>query len=155
MRTLVLAFWLWIGICAAGQPVSAQGSADDYQRSERLAAQARSLPVSGLVRPNWIGTGARFWYRNASSNGKTEWVLVDPASGKVRRFASEVDMRKEVGSGAGETALPMLSQVPATSGGDAETEMVFQKDLRIPVELSWAPSPSERRRYATLAPGGR
>lgn len=73
-----LLFAIWLG------PAWAQGTREDYVRAERfLPGNVRRLVFEGEVAPRWIGTSARFWYRNEKPD-RTEFVLVDAARGERR-----------------------------------------------------------------------
>ncbi len=76
---------------AASRPALAQENAGQARRSLTAADYARAekfmrYNLEGLVlraglRPNWL-PGDRFWYRNAVENEGSEFILIDPRSGK-------------------------------------------------------------------------
>ncbi|HLJ56601.1 MAG TPA: prolyl oligopeptidase family serine peptidase [Chthonomonadaceae bacterium] len=84
-RALPLVFvsmLLWLGI----PPCSAQGTAQDYERSNNLRRLTAGKVIRAAVTPHWIEGTGRFWYRNDLLGGRREFVLVDPA-GPVKRPA--------------------------------------------------------------------
>ncbi|MGH9854210.1 MAG: hypothetical protein ACREBD_30575, partial [Blastocatellia bacterium] len=59
--------------------VKAQGTMADYERAAGLRDKLQGLTVNAPERANWIGAGARFWYRK-SVKGGYEFVLFDAAT---------------------------------------------------------------------------
>lgn len=67
-------------LLAAGAAL-AQGTADDYKRSDALGARLRGKVFRTRVEPTWFAGDRRFWYRNDLAKGEREYVLVDADAG--------------------------------------------------------------------------
>ena len=65
---------------SVGPGVMAQGTAADYARANALGKTVQGKVVRASVEPNWIGNGSRFWYRNDLTEGRREFILVDPTT---------------------------------------------------------------------------
>ncbi|MFO0914050.1 MAG: prolyl oligopeptidase family serine peptidase [Pirellulales bacterium] len=59
----------------------AQGSREDYQRAESLAARCQNLLTHTVRDPRFLGGGRQLTYVRRVSNGQHEWVVVDCDSG--------------------------------------------------------------------------
>ncbi|MFM7320067.1 MAG: prolyl oligopeptidase family serine peptidase [Armatimonadota bacterium] len=140
---------LSIGMRTAG----AQGSAEDYARSARLAAAARSAARPGDVQPQWIGNGPRFWYRNQRAEG-TVWILVDPTTKTRKEFASRDALRRAVGADLAEATLPMRTVRPTVRDGGDESAIRFENRLSVPVTIEWFAGNGRWNAYGSIAPGG-
>ena len=103
---LILSF---LSICV---PALAQGTAADYARAEGLAKRFSGKVYRASVTPHWI-TGGRFWYRNDLSDGRREFVLVDPAKAtKTPAFDAvklAVALSKTLGKPVDPNRLPVES----------------------------------------------
>src|SRR5579862_2835539 len=56
----------------------AQGTRADYERANSLPKRVAGKVFRASVKPHWIGGSGYFWYRNDLSEGRREFVLVDP-----------------------------------------------------------------------------
>jgi dipeptidyl-peptidase-4 len=66
------------GFCLAlPMLATAQGARADYERANTLSKTVAGKVFRASVKPEWIGTGNRFWYRNDLADGKREFILVD------------------------------------------------------------------------------
>ncbi len=55
---------------------------DDYARAERyMPYNTNPLMTNGAVRATWLPNSNRFWYRNQLADGRSEFVMVDAATG--------------------------------------------------------------------------
>ncbi len=67
----------------ASKEAVAQGSREDYARSDSYDRRTRGLVFRDSVRPNWFGQQMdRFWYRIGTSKDSHQYVLVDTAAAK-------------------------------------------------------------------------
>ena len=60
----------------------AQGTRADYARADALLDQTANKSFREYIRPQWIAGGTSFWYANALSDNKTEYVKVDAVRGE-------------------------------------------------------------------------
>ncbi len=76
-------------LCVAGfvcSTLEAQGSLDDYMRSQQLSGRTRNKVFRDEVEPEWFENGSRFWYRVKRSPSSWRYIFVDAVKG-VRRDA--------------------------------------------------------------------
>jgi dipeptidyl aminopeptidase/acylaminoacyl peptidase len=73
---------LGLSLLGAAAPAWGQGTAQDYERSEKLYRRMRNKVFRTRVAPHWFDQGKRFWYRNDLKDGAREFVLVDADAGK-------------------------------------------------------------------------
>jgi dipeptidyl aminopeptidase/acylaminoacyl peptidase len=87
-------------------------TAKDYEHAESfLTYNTSSLIDHGSVRPNWIA-GDRFWFRDLHAKG-SEFILVDPATGKLAAPFDQVKLASALSAASGKTFdgghLPFMS----------------------------------------------
>src|SRR4051812_39923712 len=58
------------------------GSRADYERAASLTARTQGKTFGTKVDPHWVPSGDSFWYRKDLPDGKTEFVLVNAATGQ-------------------------------------------------------------------------
>jgi dipeptidyl aminopeptidase/acylaminoacyl peptidase len=102
-RTLRLRLVVIVVAALAPRTGSAQGTAEDYARAERLREQTRGKVSSASVTAHWLAGGDRFWYRREHPAGTREFVVVDARTG-TRRPA--FDHARLAAALAGATAMP-------------------------------------------------
>ncbi|KAJ2965992.1 hypothetical protein NQ176_g10352 [Zarea fungicola] len=71
--------------------------------------------ASSRVKPHWLGSGDKFWYRIELPENKYEFILVDAANGSCQRGLSEDTLTQKVKQLTGET--PDLASL---TGNDPE-----------------------------------
>lgn len=74
---------IFLGFAAwASMPsqVTAQGTAADYERTERIAKALQGC-TQPTVTPYWLPSNESFWYRKVDAKNGVEFVLVDAAQG--------------------------------------------------------------------------
>lgn len=82
-RQLILLAWICLPSVAPAQSGPAPNAIlESYQRGEDLERRARAAVNRLTLTPNWIESGAAFWYRNALGAGAEEFWLVDSATGR-------------------------------------------------------------------------
>lgn len=87
---LTIAFLL-LFLSSRAQDSTTQITAEDYKRATKfLNFNTNSLVDRANVRPVWLEDG-RFWYRINTAEG-TEYVLVDPKTGKKKTAASRAEL---------------------------------------------------------------
>jgi dipeptidyl aminopeptidase/acylaminoacyl peptidase len=68
---------LWIPVVARSQ-----GTADDYERADKLRQRTPNKVFKSEIKPNWFAENTRFWYRNDLPDGAKEFIVVDVNEGK-------------------------------------------------------------------------
>src|SRR2546421_9253087 len=74
----------FIAVCLlAGltRAAGAQGTLQDYQRSDRLQSLTSGKVFKARVLPHWFRNNNRFWYRNDLLNATKEFILADAERG--------------------------------------------------------------------------
>src|ERR1043165_374382 len=69
--------------------VLAQGTADDYRRSEELNRKYQGLATGLVESPSWIPNTSRMWYRTTVASGAV--FMVADAATKQKRPAFDHD----------------------------------------------------------------
>ena len=73
---------LWLALLV---PIAnAQGTRADYDRAAQLSGLTRDKVFKSVVRPRWLSSDRRFWYRNDLGKGAREFVFVDAVAGERR-----------------------------------------------------------------------
>ena len=78
-------------------------TAKDYEHAEKsfLSYSTSALVDHGSVRPNWI-SGEHFSYRDLNAKG-SEFILVDPATGKLSAAFDAVKLASALSAASGKT----------------------------------------------------
>ena len=64
-------------------PLLSQGSRADYERANGFRESTREKVLNERVRPYWLESGARFWYRSERTDGH-RYLLVNATDGAKR-----------------------------------------------------------------------
>jgi hypothetical protein len=72
-----------LAVVLLGSSAKAQGTADDYRRSEELNRGYQNLATGLVERPTWIGNTSRLWYR-VTVPGGARFVVADAATRQKR-----------------------------------------------------------------------
>jgi dipeptidyl-peptidase 4 len=84
---------------------SAQGSLADYQRAGELRSRTTDKVRNGAIRPRWIDEGKTLWYTRESSEGHTEYVVVDCQSGVLSPIVDLSEVIRSIGDGEGASPI--------------------------------------------------
>jgi dipeptidyl aminopeptidase/acylaminoacyl peptidase len=84
-RSFAIATLLFLVTVIVNSKLSAQGTANDYERAMSLEKKFTGKVFYGNVMPSWIGKTNFFWYENFTPEGK-KYVLID-AKDKTRKEA--------------------------------------------------------------------
>jgi hypothetical protein len=122
----------------AVQPIAAQGTLADYQRSQGLQTKARGLVVNTPGSANWIGATQRFRY-SKSVTGGTQFMLVDASAASKAPAFDHQKLAAAISSvtGGHYTALTLpFAPTPGGRGGrggaapTTTSPLKFADDLR-------------------------
>ncbi len=102
-RSYIMAV-LMLGSLMLSPSLFAQGTKADYERANNLRKNLSGKVLKSAVRPNWFAGNDKFWYRNALSNDKHEFILVDAVEGQ-RQEAFDHQRLAEVLSDELDTAI--------------------------------------------------
>lgn len=138
-------------VFAAGNLV-ASGSAADYQRAESLAWRTEGKVFRDAVAPHWLPDNHSFWYRVATGPNTHEFVLVDAATGEIKRAASTEKLGLPESERISTSAQKSLAPKRTTHTGD-ETTLRLHNTTAGSVEVFWVNESGERRPYGRLRAG--
>lgn len=101
---------------------------EDYRRAERLLPwNLEELVFDADVEPNWIGPGARFWYRNHSRRGK-EFLLVDAAQDRFGPAFDHSRLAEGLSRATGASHTPYALPFDRFEWAENEEAIRFQLD---------------------------
>ena len=81
-RVILPGFYLFTSVAILNaSSASAQGTPEDYERSERLLQRTRNKVFQTSVNPYWSEDGNHFWYCNNLLGGEFEYVWVNAVKG--------------------------------------------------------------------------
>ncbi len=60
-----------------------QGTAQDYERAKTFDARTANLLFGDAIKPQWTETGDQFWFRRTTGPKRSEYVLVETATGAM------------------------------------------------------------------------
>jgi len=130
----------------------AQGTKADYARAQSLAGRTEQKLFRTSLKPHWLPGTNQFWYRVQTEADKFEFVLVDGASGTIRREAN-----------AQALGLPPQEKVSTSQQRGAEvrpsrrtgesTAISFANQMAEAVDLFWVDPEGQRQAYGRVRPG--
>ncbi len=145
----------FVGLVLITGPVAAQGTASDYQRAQQLGGRFANTVFRSQVDPQWLPGGTKFWYRVTIAQGKSEYVLVDAASGKKETFTSQDKLIESLKpeERPKESEANQSDAVPRRSRrtGD-ETYLRFRNRSEGVMRLFWFDTNGQRQAYGTIEP---
>lgn len=108
------------------------------------SAQERTPRVyKDRITPHWFANNTKFWYRNDLAGGKSEFIVIDAATGGRERLD-----KAPAESDAGDLRAELQLRPSARTG--AETTIAFQNKRGQPVELFWIDPEGERKSYGKI-----
>ena len=112
LRRVRVATMVVLGCVAAGRPLAAQGTIEDYRRAAAINNRLAGLTVDIAQMPTWIGP-TRFWYRK-SVKGGNQFVMVDAPSGEKRAPFDHARLAAALTSAASPRAPYTATTLPFT-----------------------------------------
>ena len=138
-------------VFAAGNLV-ASGSAADYQRAESLAWRTERKVFRDAVAPHWLPDNHSFWYRVTTGPNTHEFVLVDAATGEIKRASSAEKLGLPESERISTSAQKSLAPKRTTHTGD-ETTLRLHNTTAGSVDIFWVSESGERKPYGRLRAG--
>jgi len=130
----------------------ADGSAVDFARAESLARRTEGKVFRDAVAPHWLPDNQHFWYHVTTGPDTHEFVLVDAATGEIKRAAAAVKLglpeNEQLSTSAQKSLAPKRT---AHTGG--ETAIRFSNTTAGSVEVFWVDEGGERKPYGRVRPG--
>jgi dipeptidyl aminopeptidase/acylaminoacyl peptidase len=147
-----ICFWISLLAFAGALNLFAGGSAADYARAESLARRTEGKVFRDAVAPHWLPDNRRFWYRVTTGPDAHEFVLVDAATGEIKRAASAEKLGLPENEQLSTSAQKSLAPKRTTHTG-GETAIRFSNTTAGSVEVFWVDEGGERKPYGRLRPG--
>jgi dipeptidyl-peptidase 4 len=144
-----IAFLMLASVCL---PASfASGSSPDYACAESLAQRTEGKVFRDVVIPHWLPDRRHFWYRVANGPDAHEFVLVDAATGEIKRAGSAEKLGLPESGKLATSAQKLLLPKRTTHNGE-ETLVRFHNATAAPVDLFWVDESGARKSYARIRP---
>ena len=127
-------------------------AAVDYSRAMSLAGRIEGKVFRDVVAPHWLPDNRHFWYRVTTGPDSHEYVLVDAATGEIRRAGSAEKLglaKVEPLSTAGLHSLAARHTVQTGNG----TAIRFHNVMSRPAEIFWMDQGGECQPYGRVEPG--
>ena len=126
--------------------------APDIARAESLARRTEGKVFRDTVSPHWLPDRRHFWYRVTTGPDAHEFVLVDAATGEIKRAATAGKLGLPESERLATSAQKSLALKRTTHTGD-ETVIRFHNTTAAPVEIFWVDESGERKTYGRVRPG--
>jgi len=131
--------------------LSSHGTAADFEAALSLAKRTENKVFRDRVQANWLPDGKTCWYRVQTAPGKSEFVLIDAASGRRQTAATLKDLglpEKE----ATKTST-MKIELRSTRRTGESSGIKFINTLAEDVELYWVNQEGGHVRYGGIRAG--
>ena len=126
--------------------LSAQGTAEDYARAERIRLFRNRVSKDSLSW-QWFGNGVLV---TKKKDGKSTFQFVDGETGKV----TESDDKKKLGRSAKKTLLVPKTQWQPSKQGELEVELTFENTFDRPVRIYWSGFNGQLRSFGEVKARG-
>ena len=136
----------------AAQNLFAAGFDENYSHAQSLARRTEGKVFRDAVAPHWLPGNKSFWYRVTTGPDAHEFVLVNAATGEIKRASSAEKLGVTEVEKLSTSALKSLAPKRSTRTG-GETAMRFHNATAAPVELFWVDEGGERKAYGRVRPG--
>ena len=147
---VLLSCSVWITLTCPS-PLLSQGSRADYERANHFRETTRDKVLNERVRPHWLESGARFWYRSERTDGH-RYLIVNATDGAKRDAFDHAKLASALSGATGESIdasdLPMDSiEFGSDDAGAVKTMRFNAKDKGWKCDLeTYEVSESERSR---------
>ena len=125
--------------------------AADFEAALSFPKRTENKVFRDRVQPNWLPDGKTFWYRVQTAPGKSEFVLIEAASGSRKTAAT----LKELGLPGKEAAKTstMKIELRRTQRTGESSGLKLINQLHEDVELYWINQEGGHARYGTVRAG--
>ncbi|MEC7583159.1 MAG: prolyl oligopeptidase family serine peptidase [Planctomycetota bacterium] len=124
---------------------TAQGTAADYQRAERLGNLYRGKVDAGPRKVHWTDDSQTLWF-SQQRDGATEFVRIDIASGERTTATSAAALGLE------DRSLEALAGDARSRGRGAETHITFENRFDRRLRVFWVQANGALRGYGEIGP---
>lgn len=150
MKTIISIFTFTIMFAA--QSLFAADFDNMYSEAQSLALRTEGKVFRDVVTPHWLPDNRHFWYRITTGPDQHEYVLVDAATGEIKRAASAEKIGVNEGERLSTSAQESLFPKRTTHNGN-ETTIRFHNSTTASVDLFWVDDAGERIAYGGVRPG--
>ena len=144
--------YICLALALIAVPSLFAGSAADYARAQSLARRTEGKVFRDAVVPHWLTDNKHFWYRVTTGADTHEYVLVDAATGEIKRAVSAEKLGLPEGEHISTSAQRSLAPKRTTHTGD-ETAIRLNNATAGLVEVFWVDESGERKPYGRLRAG--
>jgi len=140
-----------LALILAAPTLLAQNPAPDFARALGLEKQLENTVFRANVAARWLPGGQRLWYRVQTGPASYEYVLVDAATGQIKRAADAASLG--VPAVTLTTSKDTTTDVRNSARAGEESRIRFTNRTAEPVELVWIKREGLRKSFGKLAPG--
>jgi dipeptidyl-peptidase 4 len=148
----VSSFFVSLAALACALNVHAQDREALYEQAQSLIRRTEGKVFRDTVAPQWLPDNQSFWYRVSIGPDAQEFVLVDAATGAIRRAASAEELGLPEGVRVATSTQRSLEPKRTTRTGD-KTVFRVKNTMADSVEVYWVDQSGERRSYGRVRPG--
>ena len=142
---------LSLAILAGALSLFAGGSPADYERAAALAQRTEGKVFRDVIAPRWLPDNRHFSYRVTTGPDAHEFVLVDAATGEIKRAASAEKLGLPEGEHLSTSTQKSLAPKRTTHTGE-ETAIRLHNTTAGSVDVFWVSEDGERLPYGRLRP---
>ena len=143
---------LALAVLFAGQNVWGDDATGDYSRALSLARRTEGKVFRDAVAPHWLPDNRHFWYRVTTGPDAHEFVLVDAATGEIKRAASAEKLGLPENERLSTSAQKSLAPRRTTHTG-GETAIRLHNVTAATVEIFWVDGGGDHKSYGRVRPG--
>jgi len=145
-------YWIMLLAFTGALNLFAAAGDADYARALSLARRTEGKVFRDAVAPHWLPDNRHFWYRVTTGPDAHEFVLVDAATGEIKRAASAEKLGLPEGEHLSTSTQKSLAPKRTTHTG-GETAIRLSNVTAAPVEVFWVDESGERKPYGRVRPG--
>ncbi len=149
MNTIILPLTLAV-VLTAGNLFA--GQAVDYSRALSLGGRFEGKVFRDVVVPHWLPDNRHFWYQVTTGPGTREYVLVDAATGRMKRAGSAETLGLPNTEPLSTSGLHSLASRHSTRTGE-ETAIRFRNVMTRPANIFWMNESGGQQSYGRVEPG--
>jgi dipeptidyl aminopeptidase/acylaminoacyl peptidase len=127
-------------------------TAIDYSLARSLAQRTEGKVFRDALAPHWLPDNQHFWYRVTTGPDTHEYVLVDAATGEIKRASSAEKLGVTEGGRVSTSSQRSLAPKRTTHTGN-ETSLRLSNTTAGSVEVFWVDESGEHKPYGRIPPG--
>ena len=144
-------FWVWLFVFAGAANWLASADDVDFSRAQSLARRTDGKVFRDAVASHWLPDNQHFWYRVTTAPNQHEYVLVNAATGEIKRADTAEKLGVTENDRVSTSAQKSLAPKRTTQNGN-ETTIRFHNATTASVDLFWVDGSGERKPYGRIRP---